>query len=302
MSLTAIILVVISAAIHAGWNLLTKSKEPSTSFFLIASVTGVLVLSPVPVIYRHAIAHIPGKVWLMLVATSAFMAMYYTSLAGAYRAGHMSVAYPLARSSPIIVVSAVTFILGRGHEISGLCVAGIVLVVAGCFLLPMLHFSDIKSANYFNATCGLALLAAIGTAGYSIFDDEALRCMRTTPALALGTIPATLLYAFMEGLLAALWLAAIAAVRRSGPDELRRELRTNARHAAITGIGIWAGYVLILVSLAFVKNVSYVAAFRQLSIPLGTALGIVVLGEPAGLPKIAGAVVIFLGLMLVAVG
>ena len=54
--------------------------------------------------------------------------------------------------------------------------------------------------------------------------------------------------------------------------------------------------------MGFSKNISYVVAFRQLSIPLGAALGILVLKEPARAPKIAGVAVIFVGLMLVAAG
>ena len=53
--------------------------------------------------------------------------------------------------------------------------------------------------------------------------------------------------------------------------------------------------------MGFVKNVSYVVAFRQLSIPLGTAFGIMFLKEPVYSPKLAGAAIMFIGLMLVAV-
>ena len=46
--------------------------------------------------------------------------------------------------------------------------------------------------------------------------------------------------------------------------------------------------MLILLALAFVTNVSYVAAFRQCSILLGVAFGVLVLKKPAFAPKVAG--------------
>jgi len=50
-----------------------------------------------------------------------------------------------------------------------------------------------------------------------------------------------------------------------------------------------------------VSNVSYVAVFRQLSIPLGAIFGIVFLKEPRYLPKTIGITAIFLGLVLAGV-
>ncbi len=62
------------------------------------------------------------------------------------------------------------------------------------------------------------------------------------------------------------------------------------------------GYSLVLVSVTFVKNVSYVLAFRQLSIPIGVILGMVLLKEPMYIPRIAGTAVLFIGLVLVTIG
>jgi len=57
----------------------------------------------------------------------------------------------------------------------------------------------------------------------------------------------------------------------------------------------------IISGTSFVSNVSYVAVFRQLSIPLGAIFGIVFLKEPRYLPKTIGITAIFLGLVLAGV-
>ena len=46
-----------------------------------------------------------------------FAAIYFFGLAGAYRTGEMSVAYPLARSLPVLLVPAASLALGRGGQI-----------------------------------------------------------------------------------------------------------------------------------------------------------------------------------------
>ena len=52
----------------------------------------------------------------------------------------------------------------------------------------------------------------------------------------------------------------------------------------------------------YVANVSYVAAFRQLSIPLGAIFGMTLLNEPRYLPKKTGITAIFIGLVLAGIG
>ena len=303
MSLIAILLVTISAFMHAGWNLLSKSKHPSAPFFLVASLTGVLFFSPALLLNRSLLAGgIPPQVWKLLVAAGFFQALYYIALAGAYRAGDMSVAYPLARSSPILVVLVVTLILGRRDQVSPQCIAGIVLVVGGCFLIPLQTFRDLRLRHFWNATCGFALLAAVGTSGYSIVDDEALRHLRTIARGATGTPRVTLLYTGLEAMVASLWLALFIALRPRGRADFRQVIRENKRHAALAGAIIYLTYAIVLVSLAFVKNVSYVVCFRQLSIPVGAAFGILILKEAPHRPKLAGVAVMFAGLVLVATG
>ena len=303
MSTLAIILVVLSAFMHAGWNLLSKRQHPSAAFFLVSSITGGLLLAPALVIHRTTLMHhVPLRVWVLLLSTGFFMALYFISLAGAYRAGDMSVAYPLARSSPVIVVTVVALALGRGDQVSAVCVAGIMLVVGGCFLIPLQRFRDLRLRNYLNPVCGLALLAAVGTSGYSILDDEALRLLRSDAGAAIGNTQMTLVYACLEALAASLWLSLFVVLRRKGRSSLSQALRTNKRHAVAAGVAIHLTYVLVLVSLAFVNNVSYVVGFRQLSIALGATFGVLVLKEPAYAPKLAGTAIMFVGLVLVATG
>lgn len=54
--------------------------------------------------------------------------------------------------------------------------------------------------------------------------------------------------------------------------------------------------------MAFVRDLSYVVTFRQVSIPLGALAGIAVLRDPAHRPKIVGVGLMTGGLLLTALG
>ncbi len=301
MTPIAILLVILSAVMHAGWNLLSKRHDPSPSFFLVACLSGALLLSPFVWLYGGVVVpDMTARIWAFLLAAGFFLALYYVSLAGAYRAGDMSVAYPMARSAPIVVVTAVTLILGRGDQVSVLCLAGMVLVVAGCFLIPLKRLGDLSLRSYVKPICGLALLAAIGTAGYSIMDDEALRLLRSRTTI--GNTRTTLVYAGLEALAASAWLFLFVMLRREGRIRRIQWPRVKIPVAMLAGLAIFFSYALVLLALSFVDNVSYVVSFRQISIPLGAVSGILVLKEVPYGPKVSGVIVMFVGLILVAMG
>jgi drug/metabolite transporter (DMT)-like permease len=302
MSITALTLLLFSAILHAGWNLIGKRNAPEAAAFLVASMVGVFCLAPFPIWYREAIGLFSPKTWLLVFGAGFFQAFYYTSLAGAYRSGDMSIAYPIARSSPVIVVTVVSVLLGRGDQVSWQCIGGIALVVAGGFLLPMQRFDDFHVRNYLNLSCLLALAAAFGTTGYSIVDDEALRLLRQTQGTPAAAWQVTGVYAFFEALTTVIWLAVIVLGRKRERTALRAVIFERMGSGVAMGVAIHLTYLLVLVSMAFVNNVSYVVAFRQISIPLGVLMGVLVLKEPGHHPKFVGVTIMFAGLLLVGKG
>jgi uncharacterized membrane protein len=67
-------------------------------------------------------------------------------------------------------------------------------------------------------------------------------------------------------------------------------------------VTIFFTYTLVLFAMYLARDVSYIVAFRQLSVPIGAALGVLVLREPLHRPKIIGIAVVTVGLLLVALG
>jgi len=148
----------------------------------------------------------------------------------------------------------------------------------------------------------LAVLAAMGISVYTMVDDEALRQLRQLPGMPFTPLNATLVYIVLEGISVSFWVGLFVFASSKERKSLIEVLRSYKGAATLTGIGIFLTYGLVLASMNYVTNVSYVAAFRQLSIPLGALFGIVLLKEPRYGPKVLGAALIFVGLVLVGTG
>ena len=302
MSLTSILLLLLASVTHAGWNFISKKEQPTLAFYLVANSIGVCLILPFLFIFRDKLTLIPPLIWVFAGMSGFFLASYLAALAGAYRAGDISIAYPLARSLPVIFVLMGTLIMGKREEIGLMLLGGIFFVVVGCLILPMRRLQDFRYQDYLNLCCGLAVLAAIGIAGYTIVDDTALRHLRGLPNSPFHPIEATVVYLILEGICCSLWQGIFVGFNMRERQRITKAIRDFKAAAITTGIGIYLTYGLVLASMNYVTNVNYVSAFRQLSIPVGALMGIVLLKEPGYVPKIVGIGAIFIGLVLVGIG
>ena len=192
-----------------------------------------------------------------------------------------------------------TLVLGNGQALSAWFIPGIMIIVAGCVILPWKNFGEVQLNDYKNWCCFMALLAAIGIAAYTVADDKALRYLRDLPGRPMGPVEGTLLYMVLEGISCSIWQSLFVLLNRRERRLMPEVLESYKGAATITGIGIYLGWGMVLVSMNYVTNVSYVAAFRQLSIPLGALFGMAFLNEPRYRPKLIGIAAIFVGLVLV---
>lgn len=103
MSFVPIILVLFSALLHAGWNIIGKRYQSSgPSFFLGATSATSLLLTPYIVWYFTKIgwSTLPTQFWLLLVVSGLSQMVYMLGLAFAYSKVDIGIAYPLARGLP----------------------------------------------------------------------------------------------------------------------------------------------------------------------------------------------------------
>jgi drug/metabolite transporter (DMT)-like permease len=295
VSLTAVFLLLLSATFHASWNFLSKRQAASVMFFAVATLCAGTVLFPSVIINWNNIQEMPGRFWWFILATGFFEMIYFVGLSKAYKLGDMSLAYPLIRALPILLVAGVSIALGRGGALSSLGLFGMLLVTLGCLILPLKTFAAWQPKAYVNTTMPWILLAACGVSGYTLIDDLALKMLRQE----LGVTSSTLVYSSLQGLSTACFIGLYFLAFEPSTARLRPRVIPLA---CLTGLMISMTYGLTLAALAFVKDVSYANAFRQLSIPLGALLGMFIAREPAYWPKLLGIAIMVSGLILTALG
>lgn len=287
---------------HAGWNFISKRRSPSLAFFFVTAVFATLTISPILIIHREVLKGVPTAVWALVLATGIAQMVYFFGLAGAYRRGDISLAYPLARALPVLLVATISLRWGNSGQIGPLGLLGMALITVGCIILPLRHWQQLSLRAYQDVVVLMALVAAIGTTGYTLIDDEALRQLRA--ALPLPNTQVTLLFIALQTSSTAVMLGLATLLSPTERVQLRQlwHNRTLLRTSLVTGVVIMATYGLVLAAMAYVTNVSYVAAFRQLSIPIGAVLGLTLQQEPRYPPKLLGIGIVSLGLVLVGIG
>jgi drug/metabolite transporter (DMT)-like permease len=130
-----------------------------------------------------------------------------------------------------------------------------------------------------------AALTGVLIAFYSLWDKAALDYVA----------PVALLQFVLAG---PLLLLAPAAFRNRG-RLARAEWLERRRSVVAAGVLAPLGYVLVLVAL-MTSRISYVAPAREVGIVLGVAMGVALLGESYGLPRMAGSLIIAAGVVVLA--
>lgn len=300
MTFIAILLITLSAFTHAGWNVLCKSRTSSAAFFMHLTVLSLLAFAPSFFLYRDVFGKLPGMFWLIVILTGFFQTVYYITLARAYLLSEVSVAYPMARSIPVILVPVATLIFRFGAPPGIAAFTGMVLIFCGCLILPQKAFRGLFRAElYKNAGFISVLVSAVFIAAYSIADREALRILGQDSILP-GKFAVSVFYSGLECVSILLFLTPYVLLRGEERKETVRIVREMPWTPVLAALMCSGGYLLVLTAMQFVSNVSYVVAFRQLSVPLGAAMGVMLLHETLSVPKIAGLALILSGLVLTA--
>ncbi len=293
MSTTAFLLVFISVFMHAGWNFLSKANRPSIAFFTLANATIMLFTAPFLFFTDIQWHELDWKFAFLLAASVFFEVLYFSGLANAYKKQDISIAYPLARALPVLLVAMTTLLFGIGKPPTLAAWIGFATVAGGCIILPQKNMAALKLRGFIKSVSGAIFVAAIGTTGYTVIDkiasQELLACSGSGKNLTLCVY----LFIMEAGLTLALALLTVCSGKKS---DLAASCRSWAPY--LCGIFSGAAYLLILVAMNFVDNVSYLQAFRQMSLPLGVTMGVILLHEKLTLPKILGTILIVAGLIL----
>jgi drug/metabolite transporter (DMT)-like permease len=267
-------LVILSAIAHAVWNALVKSAGDRTlTMVAIRTVGMVLGLIALPFVDWPA-----PESWKWLALTAAVMFAYYALLVRSYGVGDMSVVYPLARGlAPVLTTIAAFLVIGEALSAGQL--AAVVMISIGIMALSF-------GAGASRSAVGFALATGVSVATYSFFAGLGVR--------SAGTV---------LGFQACLEIVTGFGMLCYGVVARRADLVLYVRrHGAV---GLFAGAVSVLGFLAYLVAarslpLGPVSALRETSVIFGAVLGTIVLREGFGPRRIAAAVLVTVGIVLLA--
>jgi drug/metabolite transporter (DMT)-like permease len=271
MPATALAFALAAAVFHAVWNLLLARASDIRAATAVALVTAEVVFAPVAVVLWRVE---PG-VWPWLLASGLLELVYFGLLTAAYARAPLSVVYPIARGGAPVLVLLVS-VLALGHSTSAGQVAGVLTVVLGVVLVRGLHGTSGVGVAF-----GVAIAGCI--AGYTLVDSYGIGYAAPVPYLVLSMALPTAVFA-------------AAVVRLRGAEAVRAAVGP----ASVTaGVSTFVAYAFVLAALGLASAAS-VAAVRETSVVIATALAAVVLRERVGPMRLAGAVLVVVGIALLA--
>jgi drug/metabolite transporter (DMT)-like permease len=289
MSIFALALVLISASMHAGWNLLVRDQRAINMFMCITIVATVLLVPLLLAAEALAPPVLSAVPWNLFFG-GIFLAIYYLGMTESYRGGDFTVAYPLARALPVLLVACVEAALGDAPSFGGW--AGIVLIAAGSVIVPLQSLRDIQFTRYWNRTTVWILMAAVGIAGYTVTDRAGLRQLP-------NGLPFAMRYAIWEAVVAGAFYWLILRVARERivlPKTL-----ADWNLPMLATFFVFGSYSLILWAFQSEERASYVIGLRQISIVLGVVGGAYLFHERGARLRIPAAMIITLGVILLSI-
>lgn len=268
-------LVILSAIAHAVWNALVKSAGDRTLTMVAIRVAGLTLGSAaLPFVDWPA-----PESWKWLALTAAVQFGYYGLLIRSYGVGDMSVVYPLARGLAPVLTTIAAF-LAIGETLGAGQIVAVSLISLGIMALSF-------GAGASRQAVGFALATGVSVATYSFFAGLGVR----TAGTVLG------FQACLE-IVTGLGMVGYALLAR------RADLLGYARRYG--AVGLFAGAVSVLGFLAYLLAarslpLGPVTALRETSVIFGAVLGTIVLREGFGLRRIGAALLVTVGIALLAI-
>lgn len=194
MPLSALALVITAALLHATWNFLAKQAGGDARFGLLSSILLMLFWAPLGLYVGWDVVPTWGRAeWLFIVLSAITHVGYFVCLLKGYRVADLTVVYPLARGSgPVLSSLAAFMFMGEAVMLGG--VLGLLAVVMGVFLIAgglklvqrvkvVATLHDQAQAERLRLGVMYGLLTGLWIASYTAIDGYAVKFLAMSPIL-----------------------------------------------------------------------------------------------------------------------
>ena len=283
----ALVLVIISAAAHATWNLLLKRAHQQEVFAWWLSGFALVGGLPIALVLALRTPFETVGIWYV-IATILLHICYFLFLGRSLARSDLSLVYPIARGfGPGLVPILAVFSLGE--TVQPLAWVGIGAIVVGIYTtawwgqLRQFTTKDTLIANL--PGLGYAFLTGLCIALYTVVDKRGVSHVS----------PFLYLYLMTAGV-AVGWAPYI--IRNYGASGIAQEWRTGWVSVIAASALLFFAYGLVLTAMS-ITDVSYVAPLREVGSLFAVLLGALVLKEQVTSGRIVGAVMIVAGVVLI---
>jgi drug/metabolite transporter (DMT)-like permease len=280
MSPLALLLLIVAAFLHAGWNLLLKQADEKhlASWWAMLMAAGIML----PALFFTGL---PARsTWLLVVLSALLEMIYFITLASGYTIADYSLIYPLGRGAApaFTTVWSILFLHERptvgGWLGLGTIIAGLLVVGGSAWLTHLDQRPSLKGVL-------LALFVALTISIYTVIDGAAMKLTAPFP------------YIVMVFFLMPVFSAPLV-FKRYGWTVMKAAWRKG--YLRLLGIGLISllAYLLVLAAYA-ISPVSYSGAIREVSVVVAAFAGWKFLHERLGGVRLAGAGIIFAGILVI---
>lgn len=296
MTLVSILLVLLSATLHVTWNYLTKSSSNPKLFSMYAGLTTVFIT--IIFAFWVPLHLIPFSVWMGILVSGVIHALYIFALSTAYETGDISYVYPIARSAPAFVPIAAFLLFGELFTPLG--ILGIVLVVFCIFLLQfrssnlkrelrgLLQFIRQKDSFWAFITLGTVI-------AYTLIDKAGMVAFHQIEHFPYQMQSVT--YFLFSSTVSYLTYALTLKIQKMPMDV--HIIKAEWPKMLVKVFGGLVSYTLIL-HVMQTESVGYIVTLRQSSVLFAVIAGWLFLKEQHGAFRLVTAMLMFVGLLLVA--
>lgn len=277
--MTALALILLSAAVHAVVNILTKRGDDKYAMRLLIGVFSAILVAP-------ALFFVPlprGPALWFLAATAAVHAIYELMLVKSYESAAFSAVYPVARGTgPLFTALGVILVLGQHPPATEL--VGILTVCGGVIAMGLSH----RATQGARAGLLYALATGLTIGCYTVIDATGVR---VTPN------PFTYVLWFFVAHGASVLAAAPAIRGREVIAAARKQWRLGVLAAALSITTYGAAMLAYRLGAT-----AQLAALRETSVLFGTVLAMVFLHEHMNTRRWLAAGAIAIGAILLQAG
>jgi len=278
----AILLLIISAVLHTSWNLLIKQSEDK---YIVTwwMVTFGGIFAIVALLFTGLP---PRTMWIFALISVCVEATYFITLSYAYHDNDFSLVYPVARGTAPAFLAMWSFLFLHEKLTNG-GMLGLALIIGGLIIIGVntlmqshvthLHFKGVAVAVF------IALLISI----YTTIDGAAVKNGFALPYVMI-------MFAFVPLPIAPFIF------REYSWTRVKEALIRQPIRVPLAGILGVLAYLMAVLSYS-IAPVSYAGAVREVSVVFGALTGWWFLKERLGGVRVLGAVIIFVGILIIAI-